>query len=67
MMAAAMASGSQPPWNTLVRLAAKNVSSSPPNTTPQAISFHLAQCQALAAWIRKSVVVSISVPVTASP
>ena len=66
-MTMAMTSGSQPPCTTLVRLAAKKVSSTPPNTTPIRIRLHLGQCQLDPARIRNRVVVRISVPVTASP
>ena len=39
----------------------------PPNTTPARTSFHVAHRHAMAAYMRKSVVVRMSVPVTASP
>jgi hypothetical protein len=63
----AMSSVTQPPWVTLVRLAAKKVSSVPPKTTATSTSRQVAQCQRARATTRNSVVVRRNVPVTATP
>ena len=64
---AAMSSGNQPPCSTLLRLAARKVSSMPPNTTAARASFHGCQFHRTRATISIRMVSTTRAPVTDTP
>src|SRR5579875_1438760 len=64
---AATASGSHPPWMTLVRLEVKKAISTVSKTPPPAVTSARRVCQNRRAIERKSTVVRTKVPVTATP
>ena len=63
----AISSGSQPPWATFDRFAARNVSSTPPKATAASASFHGCQCQSTRATTSIRIVSMTSAPVTETP
>jgi hypothetical protein len=64
---AAMSSGSQPPWNTLVRLATRNVASVPPKATAARTSCQVCQWKRVRATTSRSSVSMSRAPVTDTP